>query len=141
MPDLEYGPVELILVGLASAAPEPRLRAALADVIESGTVKLVDLVLVSHDASGEVQITEIEDVSDEYGFGEIELEATGIAAHDDILALAEQIPAGTSAAVLVIEHTWARRLASALTDSGGLVLATERIPAPVVNDLLTHLRD
>lgn len=140
MADLTYGPVEILLVGLGTSAPGPQLLEALKDTLETKAVRLIDLVLVTRDVNGSVSIEEIEDVSDEYGFGTIELEASGIAGGEDLDELADQIPPGTTAAVLVLEHAWARNLAQALFESAGEVLATERVPAPVVNDLLTQLR-
>jgi hypothetical protein len=51
---------------------------------------------------------------------------------EDIELLAEEVAPGSSAAVLVFEHTWAKKLAGAVEGSGGFVVAREYIPAPVV---------
>lgn len=139
MTDLRYGPVEILLVGFGSDRPGPELVIALTETLQTEAVRLIDIVFISRDADGVVTAQEIDDVSDEYGFGSIELEASGLAGGEDLDELAEQVPPGTSAAVVVLEHVWARRLGSALAASGGEVLAAERIPAPVVNDLLTEL--
>ncbi len=50
--------------------------------------------------------------------------------------LAEHIPVGTSAALIALELTWARTLAETFNASGGVVLRTERIPAPIVNAIV-----
>lgn len=138
--DRSYGPVEVLLVKFGSDRPDGRLVDALADTLQNEAVRLIDLVLISRNSNGEVTVEEIEDVSAEFGFGTIELEASGIAGSEDIDELATQIPPGSAAAVVVIEHIWARKLASALVNSGGEVLGAERIPAPVVNDLLAEMR-
>ncbi|GLK17982.1 DUF6325 family protein [Herbiconiux flava] len=140
MTELHFGPVEILLVGFGSDRPDPGLVTALTDTLETQAVRLIDIVFLRRDTDGVLTAQEIEDVSDEYGFGTVELEASGIAGGEDLDELAEQVPPGTSAAVVVLEHVWARRLGSALAASGGEVLAAERIPAPVVNDLLTELR-
>lgn len=139
MTDFRYGPVELLLVGLGSSRPNQGLLTALTDTLQTDTVRLIDLVLVSRTDDGALDIEEIEDVSDKYGFGTIELEASGIAGSDDLDELAAQVLPGSSAAIVVLEHRWARHLASALATAGGEVLASERVPAPVVNDLLTQI--
>ena len=41
-------------------------------------------------------------------------------------------------AILAIELLWAKHLASRFAASGGVVLQTERIPAPVVNAALAE---
>jgi hypothetical protein len=37
--------------------------------------------------------------------------------------------------VLVIEHTWARRVVARTAETGGVVLAREQVPAHVVNEV------
>lgn len=140
MTDLAYGPVEILLVGLGTAQPNQNLLTALTDTLQTDAVRLIDLVFVSRGEDGSLDIKEIEDVSDTFGFATIELEASGIAGNEDLDQLAAELPAGHSAAVVVLEHTWARHLASALASADGEVLAAERVPAPVVNDLLTQIR-
>ena len=51
------------------------------------------------------------------------------------------MPAGGSAAVVALELVYARKLASALAASGGVVLSAERIPAPVVNALVDAIEE
>ncbi len=133
---LRYGPVELHLVGFEGDRPDPRVIAALVDLLEGGLIHLLDFLIVSKSDDGEVTVTEIEDQTDEYGFGGVELEAVGIAGDEDVAELAELIPPGGSAALVAFELTYLRDLAAKLEDSGGVVLRTERIPAPVVNAIL-----
>ena len=141
MADFEYGPVEMLLIGFEGERPGPAVVEAIADLIEGGLVRLLDLTFISRNELGEVSTVEIEDVSDEYGFGGVELEATGLAADEDIAEFAEAIPFGTSAALGVVELVWAKHLASKLAQSNGTVLAFERIPAPVVNAALAELAE
>src|ERR1700712_3580755 len=108
MADFEYGPVEMLLIGFEGERPGPAVVEAIADLIEGGLVRLLDLTFISRNELGEVSTIEIEDVSDEYGFGGVELEATGLAADEDIAEFAESIPFGTSAALVVVELVWAK---------------------------------
>ena len=47
---------------------------------------------------------------------------------DDVIAVAEAIEPGSSAAVLVWENVWAAPFASALRRAGGQLVASGRIP-------------
>ncbi|GAA3921800.1 DUF6325 family protein [Microbacterium invictum] len=134
MADFRYGPVELYLVGFEGDRPAPEVMDALTAQLDSGTVRLLDFVIVARSADGEVTVTEIDE--DEYGFGDVELGAVGIAGEDDIDELAELIEPGASAALIALELVFARELASKLAASGGVVLSSERIPAPVVNAIV-----
>ena len=132
----EYGPVELHLVGFEGDRPDPGVIAAIVELIEAGAVRLLDFIIVSKSEDGEVTAVEIEDDSERYGFGTVELAELGIAGDEDIDELAELIPPGASAAIVAYELVWAKRLAESLALSGGVVLRSERIPAAVVNALV-----
>jgi len=136
MPEFEYGPVEVLLIGFDGERPGPDVVTAILTLIGSGTVTLLDLTFVTRALDGSVIVLEVEELDDDLGFTGLELTEIGLTAEQDIHGLAGDLEPGTSAAVLVVEHTWAREFASALHLAGGRVVRSERIPAPVVNDLL-----
>ena len=84
MTEFRYGPVELYLVGFDGDRPSPDTISALADLLEGGLVRLLDFVIVSKSESGDVEVIEIEDQTEEYGFGSIELAEIGITGEEDI---------------------------------------------------------
>ena len=133
MADFKYGPVELYLVGFEGERPSPGVFGALADLIEAGLVRLLDFVIISKSEDGDLDVIEIEDEDDDFGLGDLELAARGSRASEDIDEFAELIPPGASAALVVLELLYARHLASKVAASGGVVLRSERIPAPIVN--------
>jgi uncharacterized membrane protein len=135
MTEFAFGPVELYLVGFEGDRPSPGVMSALLDLMDGGLVRLLDFVIVSKSDAGEVTVIEVEGDED-YGFGDVELIATGITGDEDIDELAELIPPGGSAALVALEMAYARTLAERLADSGGVVLRSERIPAPIVNAVL-----
>ncbi|WP_411700824.1 DUF6325 family protein [Conyzicola sp.] len=139
MTEFTYGPVEFLLIAFDSDKPSGGILEAITELIESETINLLDLVFVSKGSDGTVTSVDIEDATDEYGFGTIELEATGLASDEDIQELADDLPPGTSAALLVVELLWAKKLATRLTAAGGFVVHSDRIPAPVVNAALAAL--
>lgn len=132
MADFRYGPVDLYLVGFEGERPAPAVMQALTEQLESGAVRLLDFVIVSRSQGGELTITEIDDETDEYGLGGVELGEIGIAGDEDIEELAPLIEPGTSAALVALELVYARTLASKLAATGAVVLSAERIPAPIV---------
>ncbi|WP_312167581.1 DUF6325 family protein [Microbacterium sp.] len=140
MTNFRYGPAEFYLVGFDGSAPDPGTFSALRELIDSGTVRLLDLVVIAKDTTGEVDIQAIDEQigSD---LVDVELIASGLAGEEDILTLAEHVLPGRSAAVAVLELTYARDLAEKLNASGGVVLRTERIAAPVVNALMDILEE
>ncbi|WP_395245107.1 DUF6325 family protein [Agromyces sp. MMS24-K17] len=138
MAEFEYGPVEIVVVGFPGEKPDAGTLGAIADLVEAGDIRLIDAVFVSRDAEGNIEATEIEDLGDEVDIIDITLEASGLVGEDDLTDLADAIPPGTSAALLAIELLWAKNLASRFAESGGIVLQSERIPAPIVNAVLAE---
>ena len=139
MSDFEYGPVQFLLIGFRGETPNPQVVAAITDLIEADTIRLLDLLLVTHEADDTVTAVEIEDLTDEFGFGSIELEASGVATDADIQEFGAEIPLGTTAAFAVIELVWAKHLATTLAEAGGFVIHSDFIPAPIVNAELAAL--
>jgi hypothetical protein len=141
MTDFRYGPVEFYLVGFEGEGPDPAALGALADLLESGLVRLLDFVVISKNAAGDIAVVEIEGDLDSYGFAGADLETFGLAGDEDIAEFADLIPPGASAALVALELAFARTLAENLAATGGVVLATQRIPAPVVNALVDFVED
>lgn len=133
MAEFEYGPAEFIVAQFDNDRPSPGVVQAILDLVESGTVRLLDLLFVMRHADGGIEIVELEEIGDEIGMADISLDAGGLAGAEDVDSIAELIEPGTTGAILVIEHLWAKDLASKFFQAGGLVVHSERIPAPVVN--------
>jgi hypothetical protein len=133
-----YGAVDVYLLALPSDRPDGAVMAALADLESSGTVRVIDFLIVSKDAAGDVTVVEIEDVEDGFGL-EASLEQLGILGDEDVEELVELVEPGTSAAVVAIEMRWMRDLAERVRSSGAEVLQVERVPAAVVNALVDQL--
>ncbi len=130
---LPYGPVELMVVSLAQREPTPAVIEALAAQVEAGSLRVLDLVIVARSAAGDVTVTEME--VDALGQDALDLAVPGITGDEDIAMLAETLENGETAAIVALELLWARDLASRLAAEGSQVVAAERIPAVVVNEI------
>ena len=137
MTEFEYGPAEFIVAQLDGDRPSPGVVSAIFDLVRSGTVRLLDLLLVERHEDGTVEIIELEQVGDEIGLTDLTLDATGIAGDEDVQEIAGMLEPGTTGAVLVIEHTRARELANRFFAEGGEVVHSQRIPAPAVNAIIS----
>jgi hypothetical protein len=134
--EFTYGPVEVFLIGFDGDRPGRQVVDAIARVVEAGSVRLLDLLFVSRSQEGTVIVVEIDEIGDTLGLDGLDLLELGLAGETDVDDLAEAIAPGTSAAVLLVEHLWAREFAETLYRAGGSVLLSERIPAPVVNEMV-----
>ena len=139
MTTFDYGPIEFYAIGFDGDKPGPGILQAIDDLVASGTINVLDLVFATRSPEGELTVMELSDTTDDGGAPALDL--AGLAGMEDIEELAEQVPPGTSAAILVVELLWAKAFAAALYDAGGAVIAREGIPAPVVNAFLAENAD
>ena len=139
MTTFDYGPIEFYAIGFDGDKPGPGVLQAIDDLVAAGTINVLDLVYATRSPEGELTVMELSDTTDDGGAPALDL--AGLAGMEDIEALAEQVPPGTSAAILVVELLWAKAFAAALYDAGGAVIAREGIPAPVVNAFLAENAD
>jgi uncharacterized membrane protein len=147
----EFGPVQILVVGFETADLKGEILPELQRLKEHDIARLVDLVVVAKDDDGEIVGVELSDLTPEQSaeFGAIAGALVGLGAEgeegieagavagaeaaiesegeflgDEVLwSIADTIPAGTTAAVALIEHRWAIPLRDAIRGAGGIVLA------------------
>lgn len=128
----QLGPVDYMVVGFPTE--KANFSGAMSDelkkLIDSGTVRVLDLVLVTKGEDGTVEAAELRD-TDESEVGELralEADLSLLLAMDDVERVGADLEPGGMAAVLVWENTWAGPLASAIRHSGGELITAGRIP-------------
>ena len=136
---MTLGPVEYLLIGFPGNQFKGEIVPALADLIEAGTVRILDLVFVKKDEDGSITTFEYDAMTEAPGFAALDGEAGGLLNDDDIALAAEALAPDSSAALLVWEDTWAAPLAAALRNAGGVLVASERIPHEIVEQALDAL--
>jgi Family of unknown function (DUF6325) len=134
--DVELGPVDYLVVAFPagkadfSGAMASELRA----LMDSGTVRLLDLVLLSKDVDGSVEAAELRDVDDsEVGqLRAAEADLAVLLAGSDVEEIGQVLEPGSAAAVLVWENSWAAPFGAAVRRSGGQLVASGRIPTQAI---------
>src|SRR5690348_1512051 len=128
----QLGPVDYMVVGFP--ADKADFSGAMADelkaLMENGTVRVLDLMIVTKAEDGTVAVAELRD-RDESEVGELrslEAELSLLLAAEDVERVGADLEPGSTAAVLVWENTWAGPLASAIRHSGGELIGAGRIP-------------
>ncbi len=135
MPTDLFGPVELFMISFPEERVPESFRTAVLDVLEGGAVTLLDLTVIRKQTDGGLELLELDVIGDQLELKDIQLSAQGLIGDEDVAQLAGGLPDSGTTLVLAIEHTWARRVVGAVFDAGATVLATERIPAEVVNEV------
>jgi uncharacterized membrane protein len=148
MREIMYGPMQLLVIVFDNPSFHGQIRQELESVMEKGMIRLIDLLFVWKNENGDITSMEASQLNEEekmrfgavvgglmgYGAGGEEgaregMEAGILAAvednygitEEDIMEIKEDIPEGTAAAILIIEHLWAKKLKQSISDAGGRI--------------------
>jgi hypothetical protein len=126
----ELGPVDYLVVEFPGSNFNGEILPQLADLVDRGIVRVLDLVLIKKQEDGTFEGFEFDDIeSGSLGeLRELERELADLLSEDDIVAVADALDPGSTAALLVYENSWAAPFASAVRRSGGQLIANGRIP-------------
>ena len=143
---MAIGPVQLIVLGFPNPNFHGEIIEELERLRQSDTVRVIDSLAVYKDADGEIEAMHLSNLTDDeavelgskvgaligLGFdGEEGLEEGAVAGamaaadgispfpEDDAWDVLEDIPNGTAAAVVMLEHHWAVGLRDAVMRAGG----------------------
>ena len=124
------GTVDWIVVEFPGSKFNGEIAPALQDLVQRGTIRVLDLLMLKKDEDGEIEAFELSDM-DPSELGELrayESQLAMLLSEDDVTAVAAAVEPGSSAAVLVWENLWAAPFASAVRHAGGQLVASGRIP-------------
>ena len=130
----EIGPVEYLIVAFPGNQFRGEIAPALADLVEAGTIRIIDIAFASKDENGDIAAFELSDLDQEVREGLEKLGATsgGLFNEEDLIAAGEELDPNSSAALLVWENVWAKPVADAIRDAGGELYDYDRVPHEVV---------
>ena len=147
---MSVGPIQLIAIGFEDFSATGEVLPALMEAQHEGAIRLIDVQFVSKGDDGQITSMEMSGLSPdeqiEFGatigallgagaageegaeIGAIEGAMAAISHSygmtlDDVQAVADALPAGGAAALLIIEHTWATHFRDAAVGAGGEMLA------------------
>ena len=134
---MTLGPLEYLVVGFEGNRFTGQILRELRAAHDKGIIRVVDLLFLTKDASGNLAAMELSDLSGEEAeqLGPIAGDLLQVLEPDDVEAVASNIPKNSSAGLLLFEHTWAVGLKEAIMNAGGIPLAGGLV-APAVVQLL-----
>jgi hypothetical protein len=129
----DIGPIDYIVVEFPGNQMTGEGVPILLDLVDKGTIRLLDLMAIVKDADGNVTVAELSQVPE---LAALARGISGILDDSDVAEVAEILEPNSTAAILVYENTWAAPFAAAVRRGGGQLVASGRIP---VSDLIEAL--
>jgi len=123
-PDL----VEYLLVVVPEFGSLASLTPALASLVASSAIRILDLVCVARSATdGRLTVLEFDDVESISALRHVDGYAGGLLSSHDIERASLALEVGLSAILLLVEDRWAEGLSAAAKQAGGRVVGGDRI--------------
>jgi hypothetical protein len=137
-----HGPIDVVVLEFPNTDNmKGEAAAALLDLVDRGVVAIYDLLIVKKEDDGSFTGIEISDLTsdDLGGFTAFAGARSGLLGDDDLAAAGELMSPGSVAALIVYENTWARPFVAGVRAAGGELVASTRISAADLMDVLDEL--
>lgn len=150
---MEIGPLQLLVVGFTEPKLDGSVLDSLVDASDAGLIRIVDLLGVYKDEDGNVTAAELSELTEDeamtygawigalIGLGAGGSEGAEMGAilgamnaadeyeygidNEGLATIADDIPAGGAAMMLVVDHQWAIPFRNAMRAQGGILISQD----------------
>jgi len=130
---MAVGPVDVYIIGFPGNKFSGRIAPAIMELVENGTIRVLDLLFVMKDADGTVTTLAAEDIDEEgAAYLAIDVAEPGALGDEDAEEVSEDLPPDSSALLIAFENLWAVKVVDALQAADAVLIDSIRIPAEVV---------
>jgi len=135
---MSIGPVELLVVKFPGNRFTGEVGPALKELVDSGTIRIIDLLFAITDPQGNIAVVELSDLEGaaKGEFDPVVIDQTDLLTHDDARTLAARLGPDSSGAIMLFENTWATKFRDAVLGAGGELVLSERIPKAAVDAMV-----
>jgi len=136
---MAVGPVDVVIIGFPGNKFTGRIAPALRELVDSGTIRLLDLLFVMKDLDGTVTTVDIADLDPESGpeYMNISVAQSGALGSEDAEEVADDLEPNSSALLVAFENLWAAKFVDACRAADAVVIDQIRIPADVVEAIVS----
>lgn len=130
---MTVGPIDVVIIGFPGNKFSGRIAPAILDLVDSGTIRVVDLLFVSKDADGVVTTIDAADLEagEGPGYQAIEVVKPGALGVEDAEEISDDLSPESSALLIAFENTWAASFVDACRAADAVVIDQIRIPSDV----------
>ena len=138
---MTLGPLEYLVIGFKGTDFDGSVAHEIGKVVENGTIRIVDLVFIYRDETGNAIIAELDAKDDPRfsGFASLLTGTMGLFTPEDLEVIAASLPEGTGGLVILFEHHWAVDVKEAIAAKGGFLISRATIPPEVLEELADEL--
>jgi len=138
---MTLGPIDFLALEFPGNKFNGEILVNLLDLVQAGTIRIIDLVVIVKDREGNVAVRELKELDPDNIriLDPLKVEVTSMITRNDIDGFAAELANSSAAGLLLIENLWAVKTKQAMLDANARVLLFERIPHEVVEENLMEI--
>ncbi len=138
---MTYGPIDYLVLEFENEKLKGEIIPTIVELIESKTIKVIDLVIIRKDGDGKHEVVELQELDSETlaVYDPLQAEVTGLIQVEDIDAIAEKMDNGTTAAAFLFENLWAIKFKEAVLRADGKLLEQVRLHHEDVEEAMARI--
>ena len=112
---MAVGPVDVYIIGFPGNNFTGQIAPAILELVENGTIRVLDLLFVMKDADGAVTSLQAADIDEEgAGFVSIDIAQPGALGPEDAQEVSDDLPANSAALLIAFENLWVGKVVDTL---------------------------
>ncbi len=121
---MAHGPLEYYVIGFDGHRFSGEIAPAIKEAVDSGAIRVLDMVFVTKDLSGTVTRLEYQDFDGEVAraFAALDQSADGMFSGGDLDEIGGGLENDSSAALVLVEHLWAAKIREAVLRANGRLI-------------------
>ena len=133
-------PVDYLAVAFPGNKFSGAILPEIKKLVDAGTIRVLDLVIITKDEEGNVAAIEASEASPELAasLAALGIEGKNLLGQDDFEDIGEALEPNSTCGLMVWENVWAADFAKSLRDADGILLGQGRIPAAFLEELLAE---
>ena len=138
---MTLGPLEYIVIGFDRNDFDGSIAREVEKVVEKKIIRLVDVVFIAREVDGAQTIIELDNTDDPRfaSFAPLLADLRGLFTPEDLSAIVDSLPLGTSGLAMLFEHRWAEDLKDAIGGAGGFLVNRVVVPPEVLQEVSAEL--
>jgi len=132
------GPVTYLEIEFPGNQFKGEILPTLRELVDAGTIRIIDLVIVKKDENGAIETSEINDLDPHLAaaFTGLKAEVSGLLSYDDIATLGGALDNNSWAGILLFENLWATRFTDAVANANGRWVLMESVAPEVLAEAM-----
>jgi len=133
-------PVDYIAVAFPGNKFSGAILPEIKRLIDAGTIRVLDLVILTKDEEGNVAAIEVSEASPELAasLSALGIEGKNLLGQDDFDDIGEALEPNSTCGLMVWENVWAADFAKSLRDADGILLGQGRLPAAFLEEIMAE---